>query len=246
MNVLAWTDEDLPGLNNPGVQAAPNNVQYAHDMKSDVVFAQFTPTWREVILRKWKAEGFQLASMEMAVDDTVYQYTKPDGFEYDMTYCGGFWPYKGKNINDYLMANLVKYRQSTYLVGKGWPIATDIDCGELELARKYGASKVSPNVHEPHSTDGGYDVVERVFKTMYCGGLCITDPVEELESGYGFEHGTHLIIADDPTMYGNFVDDVIQRPQDYEYIREAGRLFVKNNHTYKHRVTQLLTDLGVE
>ena len=186
----------------------------------------------------------------MAPDDTVYNYTEPykpendyTAWEHNITFCGGYWAYKAQNIDKYLMPVLLKHRLNTYLVGKGWPIATDPDCGEIELSRKYGASKVSPNVHEPHSTDGGYDVVERVFKTMLCGGLCVTDPVEELESGYHFEHGEHLIIASDPKNYADIIDEILLRPEQYAHVREAGRVFVKNNHTYKHRVTQLLTDL---
>ena len=243
MNVLAWTDEDLPGINNAGVQATPNNVQYAHDMNADIVFAQYSPIWREVLLRKWKNEGFKLGSMEMAADSTVYKYTPFEDFEHDITYCGGYWAYKSRNIDNYLMPLLIEFRKSTYLVGKGWRIATDTDCGEIELSRKYGASKVSPCVHEPHSTDGGYDVVERVFKTMFCGGLCITDPVEEIESGFGLEHGTHLLVADNPEDYHYLVRDAIHHPDKFIEIREAGREFVTNNHTYIHRVEKLLEEI---
>lgn len=246
LNVLAWTDEDLPGINNAGVQATPNNVQYAHDLKANLVFAQYSPLWREILLRKWAREGFKLGSMEMAADSTVYEYTEPDEFEHDIVYCGGYWAYKSRNIDQYLMPCLMRYRTTTYLVGKGWHIPTDPDCGERVLAQKWGAAKVCPNVHEPHSTDGGYDVVERVFKTIFCGGLCVTDPVEEIESGFGLEHGTHLLIAEDQADYLALVEDAIINPEKYEQVRREGQQYVAQNHTYINRVETLLTDLGVK
>jgi len=252
MNVLAWTTRDVYGINNPGVQAAPNNVQYAKDMKANIVFAQYSAAYRVWLLDKWANEGFKLGSMEMAADSTVYDVPQPDGVygamrPYPMVYVGGYWAYKGETIDKWLLPVLKKYSDKLLLVGRGWPLKTTQINDERQIGYFFKTSLVCPNMHEPHSTYGGYDVVERVFKTMYCGGYCVSDYVKEMLDGFGFIPGVHLNVAKDPEQYAFFIENALDagyEDQDYIQIKEAGKKFVRENHTYIHRATQLLKDLG--
>jgi hypothetical protein len=247
MNVLAWTNRDVYGINNPGVQATPNNVQYAKYMKADIVFAQYTKAYRTWLLEKWADEGFKLGSMEMAADSTVYETSENSymGMQpYQMVYVGGYWAYKGQTIDKWLMPVLKKYSDKLLLVGKGWPLKTTQINNEGQIGYFFKESNVCQNMHEPHSTYGGYDVVERVFKTMYCGGLCVSDHVQEMVDGFGMCIGVDLLTAWTPEEYMEKIDAVMQHPEQYDKIRINGQDYVKNNHTYIHRATQLLKDLG--
>ncbi len=100
-------------------------------------------------------------------------------------------------------------------------------------------------MHEPHSTNGGFDVVERVFKTMYCGGLCVSDHVKEMVDGFGLIPGTHLFTCTTAKQYGEVIDEIMaHKVTGVNEIRDAGKKFVRENHTYIHRAKQLLEDLG--
>lgn len=248
LNVLAWTDEDLPGIHNDGVQASPGNIGYAKQLKPDIVFAQYTPKYRELLLAKWKNEGFKLGSMEMAADSTVYEFKlHPNGSDIvsagKLFYVGGYWPYKAQNINKYLGPVINKHFDRTIVVGKGWPIRTTAIENEKAVGYNFRMAEVCPNIHEPHSTNGGFDVVERVFKTTFCGGLCVSDYVQEMFDGFGFVNNEHLIACKTPEEYMDTIEDALNHPERYAMMRLAAQKFVADNHTYVHRVQKLLKDI---
>ena len=246
LNVLAYTNEDLPGINNVGVQATQGNVEYAYDMRADVVFAQFSEPYRRLLLGKWEDLGFRLSGMEMAADAVVYPY--PDftqGVESirnpDIFYVGGRWAYKAQNLDRYLLP-ILKESESRTVVGRGWPFPTT-DMSEHNVGLQMKHAKVVPNIHEPHSTHGGYDVVERVFKTLYCGGLCISDSVREISEGFDLHDGEHLIMCESPDEYRHMIADAIKNNEDYDLMRERGHNKVARFHTYFNRAALLLLDL---
>jgi len=248
LNVLAWTNEDLPCINNPGVQASEGNVLYAQELKPDIVFAQYFEKWREILLSNWRdREGYKLGSMGMAADSTVYDYSKElliNIKQYPIFYVGGYWPYKARNIDKYLLPVFQKYFDKSMIIGKGWPwpFRTNEITNEREVGYHFRNALVCPNVHEPHSTLGGYDIVERVFKVMYCGGLLISDYVKEMED-IGIKNGVHCLMAKNPEEYMALVDQALTDPTKYNTIRENGRMFVGVQHTYIHRVNSLLKEL---
>lgn len=244
LNVLAWTDANIPGINNAGVQASPNNVEYAKALSPNIVFAQYSKQSREVLLNKWHNEqGFRLGSMEMAADSTIYHYTKPLGEGQEIYYAGGYWPYKAQIIDKYLIPVLHKYRNHT-VVGQGWQpfVRRSYESNEGVIGEQFALAKVCPNVHEPHS-HYFEDIVERVFKVMYCGGLLVTDNAVGLEN-FGIKNGVHCMIGKTPKEYFEIIDDAIACPERYEAVRQQGRKLVEDKHTYIHRVTTLLKDLG--
>jgi hypothetical protein len=242
LNVLAWTDEALPCIHNAGVQATHGNFEYASALNPDIVFAQYSPKWRDRLLDKWTQNGFRLGSMEMAADAVVYPYlTDEPNREVDVFYSGGRWPYKAQNIDNFLLPVFQKFPNSK-VVGRGWPFATT-DMDEKEVGYNFRHAKVCPNIHEPHSTLGGYDVVERVFKVLYCGGLCISDYVLELESGFGLTDAVHLFESPSPQSYLKAINEAIRDNKAFDCVREQGQKYVALNHTYFNRVANLLLDM---
>lgn len=247
LNVLAWTDEDLPLINNAGVQASEGNRDYAWELRPDLVFAQYSPKWRERLLKKWEDLGFRLGSMEMAADAVVYPFeTDEPAFNPDVFYVGGRWAYKAQNLDVWLMPVLNRFVNKV-IVGRGWPFLTQ-NMDERAVGMHLHNAKVVPNMHEPHSTIGGYDVVERVFKTLYCGGLCITDSVAEMFDGFGFENEVHLLAAQSPDEYMEFITHAVENfnTPHFNMMRGHGQEFVALNHTYFNRVANLLFDLEIQ
>lgn len=253
LNVLAWTDYKLPGINNPGVQATPGNIDYARDLKPNIVFAQYSKPYAQLLLEKWAQKGYKLGSMAMAADSTVYtayndkeRYLGPK--PYELFYAGGYWPYKAQNIDKFLLPVLQKYKSRSLIVGKGWPLPTAQIENEGMIGYHMHAAKVCPNIHEPHSTLGGYDVVERVFKVMYCGGILVTDYVAELFD-MGFRDGIHGIACTTASEYANVIDELMndrsfKLDDEMSRMRKEAHEFAASKHTYIHRVQTLLGDLN--
>jgi hypothetical protein len=246
LNVLAWTDEDLPGINNAGVQATPGNVEYAHGLEPTLVFAQYSQATRDALLEKWAKAGFALGSMEMAADATIYPFPvmhEDPLLNPDIFYVGGYWAYKAQNLDRYILPCFRKHQ--SMVIGKGWPFGTN-DLSEAEVGHHFRDAKVVLNAHEPHSTIGGYDVVERVFKALYSGGLVVSDYVTEIETGFDLFNFEHLIMHAAPQDFMNEVDEIIANPgaMKYERIRFNGQKKVALHHTYFNRVLMLLLDLG--
>jgi len=244
LNVLAWTNEDLPCINNPGVQATEGNVWYAKQLKPDIVFAQYFEKWREILLSNWRdREGYKLGSMGMAADSTVYEKGNVNyEYQYDFTFVGGFWHYKSQIITPWLLPVIDKFRKKSILIGGGWPRTTDYDRTEKEIGKLYQNSKFSPNIHEPHS-HYGYDIVERGMKVPYCGGLLLSDYVEEMIS-IGFIHENNCLLAKTPKEYMDLACVIVEDPSKFDEIRRTGIEFISQNHTYIHRVQRLLKDLN--
>jgi len=244
LNVLAWTDRDLPCINNVGVQATAGNLEYANALQPNLVFAQYSEAWRKKLLGKWKDEGFELGSMEMAADAVVYPFMREEpNRELDIFYVGGRWAYKAENLDAYLLP-VFKTFTNHKVVGKGWPFLTT-DMSEKDVGKNFRNAKVSPNMHEPHSTKGGYDVVERVFKTLYCGGLCVTDYVQEMEDGFGLNDGYHLLYARNPEEYLDICQAAVERNGHFNGCRKIGQRYVALYHTYFNRVANLFLDLNM-
>jgi len=114
---------------------------------------------------------------------------------------------------------------------------------ESDVGYNFRNAKVSPNMHEPHSTLGGYDVVERVFKTLYCGGLCVTDYVQEMEDGFGLHDGYHLLWAKSPEDYLDICQAAVEHNDDWNGCRKIGQRYVALHHTYFNRALNLILDL---
>ena len=242
LNVLAWSDLNIGGLSNDGVQASVGNREYASKIKPSVIFAQYGIKWRKLLLKNWIDSGYQDSSMMMAADSTIYQNCIDyNQYKYDFSFSGGFWFYKSQIIVPWLLPIIQKYRQNSILIGKGWPIGTDSDRSEREIGSIFKLSKVCPNVHEPHS-HFGYDIVERCMKVPYCGGLLVSDYVEEMVDE-GFKNGENCFLCKSPKEYQEIIDEVIANPGKYEQIRKNGQEFITNQHTYIHRVQNLLKDI---
>lgn len=245
LNVLAWSDLDIGGLQNDGVQASRGNVEFASDVQPTVVFAQYGLKWRKLLLKKWIDLGYKDSSLMMGADSIVYKDLPNYGKNtYDFVLSAGFWPYKSQTIIPWLLPVIKKYRQNSILIGKGWQFATDKDRTEQEIGGLFKSAKVCPNVHEAHS-HFGYDIVERCAKTMYCGGLLVSDFVQEMVDE-GFEDGVNCFLCKSPKEYQEKIDEIIQNPGKYDNIRQNGQKFISENHTYIHHVQKLLKDIYQE
>lgn len=195
---------------------------------------------------KWKETGVPVKSIMMCADVNSYvnaQYI--DALSCDLAFVGGYWPYKGQVIDKYLLPLLGKDLKVKIFGNQPWPDANEY-CGQIRdenVKHLFASAKICPNLSEPHAQEYGYDINERVFKVLFCGGMCVTDPVEGLART--FKDGG-LSFATDPKDFEEKIRYFLDDDEARREVAERGRYFVVKDHTNFHRVEQILEGFGVE
>lgn len=188
--------------------------------------------------------GIKPVALPLACDTFVYYEPgefNPE-FEFDIAFVGGWWTSKGENLNKYILPLVEKYRCAVY-GNEPWPFSFyrgQINTDDVKYLLKQ--SKISPCIHEPIAVAHGFDVNERPFKVLGCGGFPICDGVREVFDFFGPDEIVYTESLDD---YLEKVDYYIQHPERRLPIIERGKRRVLQEHTYIHRVQKILANLNL-
>ena len=129
--------------------------------------------------------------------------------------------------------------------GSDWPVVQYLGrIASENVGALFASATISPNISEPHSQDFGYDIIERPFKILMCGGFCISDYVESMANDVFTKE--EIIFAKNPKEFKTLIDYYIKNPDKRNRHIEAGYNLVVQNHTYFHRVAKVLSELGMD
>ena len=81
----------------------------------------------------------------------------------------------------------------------------------------------------------------RTFEVSACGGLIMSNDCKDLERCYRI--GEEAVVYKTPEDLNNLVHDIIQHPDKYQKIAEAGYQRTLKEHTYRKRMEQMLAIL---
>lgn len=205
------------------------------------------PEWAlEQTHNHFEGIGIKAVSIMMCADIHEYGNAVFDPkLSCDIGFVGGYWPYKGRVLDSYLMPLLYpidKYKTKIF-GNQAWP--ANQYCGlidDADVKNLFKSAKVCPNLSEPHAQEYGFDVNERIFKVLYSGGFCITDNVK------GYElFGDGVVVADSPKDFAEKIDYYINTDKGRMSIPEIafrGQKFVTDNHTNYHRAAQIMELFG--
>lgn len=195
----------------------------------------------------WKTSvGVECYGFPLCADVTQYYLTEPTkDYETDVFYCGGYWPYKAKYLNKYLLP--LCYPNSKYkvkIVGSGWSTPNCVGRANENTIRNYYASaKVVPALFEPHTELVG-DIPQRVYQVAACGGFQISQPAVDLELAFDKKE-LHIFRNEEEfkqdLMIGTCKEEGYAVSQSY---RKAGCLRVYAEHTNFHRAARLVKVFG--
>ena len=215
--------------------------------KPDFVHNHYTQEWINVTHNKWKEIGIKPVSLLHAADTFTLSKKAPikDHFKCDVGFVGGYWEYKGRSLDKYLINMCYPVGDlSIKIFGSGWPV---VQClGKLpdeELSSFFRSSLVCPNISEPHSQDFGYDIIERPFKILYSGGFCISDFVQSMSEV--FDNG-EIIFAKNPKEFRDLIYHYKENPKERKSHIKKGQKEVEKKHTYIDRVEQMFSLLNME
>jgi len=134
--------------------------------------------------------------------------------------------------------------------GPGWealrptsPLRRFIRGGEMmpkEWVKIFSASKLVFHSHyrDPDGKIPCYQASPRVYEALACGSLLVVDSQPDVLKI--FNPGEDLVVFDDVKGLRDLVTYYLRHPKAAEKIAKTGRKKVLKNHTYKHRIKEIL------
>jgi hypothetical protein len=214
--------------------------------RPDAVFLHLADQYVEGVLGGWQEVGVRPVGVMNACDTFAYcgGRFRPE-LACDVAFVGGYWDYKARNLNRYLMPLTQPAAGLSVRIFGNQPWPTPNYLGlieERDVRDLFVSATVCPNVSEPHSTDLGWDIIERPFKVLGAGGFCVSDRVLEMDFVFDDDE---LIRATLPEDWRRQVRHFVNHPEDRLPFIERGRKAVLDRHTYWHRVASLLRAVGL-
>jgi hypothetical protein len=215
--------------------------------KPDFVFIHAHDRWLDGTMSGWKEIGVDYHGVLNAADTFVYMNGRhrPE-LECDIGFVGGYWGYKARNIDRYLLPLLHPSSglRSKVFGNQPWPVHQYLGtCSDEDARDLFVSAAVCPNISEPHSTDCGWDVIERPFKVAAAGGFCVSDYVEE---GRDLFTENELPMADNPKRFEELIRYFVEKPGSRDYYQGNMRQKVLAEHTYFDRVADIFSYLGMK
>lgn len=197
---------------------------------------------------RFDAMGVRTLSLMMCADVEEYLPSQHnDALECDIGFVGGYWPYKGQVIDNYLLPlchPVGKYNIKIF-GNQPWPGVNQY-CGTItdhHVKDLFKSAAICPNLSEPHAQEYGFDVNERVFKVLCSGGFCISDKVLSLEKIF---QDNGVVFADSASDFQDKISYYLKNPTEAREIAEIGKAAVLESHTNFHRVATILKAFGRE
>lgn len=217
--------------------------------KPDFVFVHVSDKYLDGTMGGWKSIGIKPVGILNAADTFVYLdgTSKPE-LKCDVGFCGGYWPYKARNLDRYILplCHPSAGLKVKIFSNSPWPVAQYLGgIADADVANLFASATVCPNVSEPHSTDLGWDVIERVFKVPASGGFLISDKVKEIDEIFISGRGT-IPQADSTKDMFDMIQHYVAHPEERDPVIKRTRRNVLLDHTYFERVHQMWTEFGLE
>ena len=189
----------------------------------------------------WISElGIPVYGVPTAGDHLNFYKVDPDPkFKCDLAFVGGYWKYKAKNLDQYILPLFKKFNIKVY--GSDWKLGGGL-ISDDDIRKLFSSSKIGPCVHEPHSAVYGIDIPERVFKVPLCGLLAISDPSPSLRDMFP---GNILPMASTPAEYMDLIKHYLHNEEERIKMAEAQRRHILKRHTYLNRIQTILAGFGL-
>lgn len=212
------------------------------------IMCHYFPSRKDETMAGWQELGANVLCLPNAADVIDYSHgTQQEQFRCDIAFVGGRWSFKAQNLDKILTPLLHPVgRLNIKLFGnQGWQLTPQflgfIDTKHIKDI--YTSTTVCPNISEPHSTEFGFDVVERPFKIASAGGLCVSDKVSDLLTQV-FTEGQCRTFESSAEL-----EDLVHFYKNNKDVADAERAVqrkvVYSSHTYHHRCRDLFNHLGL-
>ena len=188
--------------------------------------------------------------LPLACDPSVYRPQKHRDQQYraNVVFAGSATPRR-----EALLQHVVEFGLALW--GPGWRVTglRDYCRGETlrteDFVRAYAGASVALNIHHTAEGADGPEAFcnQRCFELAAIGALQVVDRRTDLARWFILED--EILVFDDPLQLRRIVEDALQDQTALDRIAVAGRDRVLSQHTYMHRMQELLgreLELGVD
>lgn len=224
----------------PGIDESKDSIDWIRRLSPDCVFGYGLDKDYNYWDKYESDLGIKWVPMATAGDATKY-FPVEEKREYDVGYLGGRWSYKAITIDEYLLPVL----KSPFLkcVIKGWgdwqPELGVLPLNKGDENQYYNTFNIGPCISEKHTYEYEIDLPERVFKCALSGALPVHDAPKAVRSFLEY-----IVAASNPKEY---YEKCTYFAANQDRARSSARLLrneILSAHTYHHRLSRLLNDLG--
>jgi len=208
----------------------------------DFILHHYSRELTEVCFKYWLSNGIVVLAHPLAADDEYYTPPLlPKIKHYDISFIGGWWPFKGQQMNRHLLPMREKFGERLKVYGRNWPYLSNGHIADDEYMRIVWKSRINLVFHEPSQVhDFALHVNERIFKLYAMRAFAICDNNPCLREYFD---DSEIVIADGPEDMIDKCEYYLRKPMARHRIANKGYRAVKARHTYSKRVMELLTAL---
>ena len=232
--ILLKTDEEIKSVE-----------QVSDAVKNLTLFNYVHPNRKDYLMGSWEGVVAKTIGLLPAADMNECEAGVFDpSLECEIGFTGGYWPYKGQNLDKYIipMCYPVGKHNIKIFGNQPWPVPQYMGAASNETVRNlFKSALICPNVSEPHANVFGFEVNERVFKLAASGAFFISDPIASLTEDIFTKN--EAVVAKDPKDFYELIQEVIKNPEIREKHIHACQDTVLKNHTYAHGAKQILEEL---
>ncbi|MBI5142516.1 MAG: glycosyltransferase [Nitrospirae bacterium] len=210
----------------------------------DLILHPYSRGVGETCFNFWVSHGVSILDEPLAADDAIYRKSYLPRFKkYDISYIGGWWPFKGIQMDRHLFPLKDRFGERLSVFGRAWPHLSAGPVSDDEYRGIVWKSRVNLVFHEPSQVQGvAVHVNERIFKLYAMGAFAVCDNNPCLREYFDDDE---IVIAENPA-------DMVEKCVYYlgndvarKRIAENGHKAVLNRHTYLARARKLLKVLSV-
>jgi len=216
--------------------------QVSDTVKNLVLFNYVHPNRKDYLMGSWENLVAKTIGLLPAADTGQFANGSfQEELSCDIGFTGGYWPYKGQNLDKYIIP--LCYPVGKYNVkifgNQPWPVPQYLGKADNKtVSNLFSSAKVCPNVSEPHANVFGFEVNERIFKLAYSKAFFISDPIASLSEDI-FTQG-EAIVSKDSNDFNSLIKESISDEDMRKKHIDACYATVAKNHTYKNRVKQII------
>lgn len=244
MDLTAVGDDFSTGISFVSQPATPTKDEQALVDASfiDLVRHHYSRRVAEQCLTFWSKNGVRILDEPLAADETIYTRPLfPRIKKYDITYIGGWWPFKGKQMDRHLLPMNIFFGNNLAVFGKDWPHLSRGVISDKDYVSVIYRSKINIVFHEPILVQGlSVHVNERIFKLYAMGAFAICDNNPCLREYFNDDE---IVIAENPEDMIEKCAFYLKNPSARRRIAAKGHKAVMERHTYEVRARKLLESM---
>lgn len=240
IHVNPWGNKKVGSADNgPVIDEPQNAITWTLSQKPDFVYCYCSDTFTDDYFSNYKTKGIKVVGLPTGADITVYKPTSQvDEYTCDIGWVGGYWPYKAKMMDKYLIPLIKKYNCKVFGWGNTWKNNKSIS--DSDVSKLFSSAKICPSISESHSVMSPVDLPERVFKVPAGGGFTIHTPSVAINDLFG----DSIPMANNTAEWFEMIEYYINNTVKRNELKEKQRNVILSKHTYFDRNIMVARAIG--